>query len=359
MKNEKRNSSLKGKTKQKKYLYNPFIFALKIFLLNLIIEENISISTNGSIINLVLEGSGNISFLNNSFKYEPSEVLINGIPQNNSCKKFCYFEENINNVTLIYKNKINTTNPMFRNLKNIKEIDLSDFDFSEITSMVDMFNGCSNLEKLKFGYVNSSLVTNMNSLFKNCIKLKSIDLSDFNTTKVESMENMFWGCSGLEKINFGNINTTSLQNMKNLFRDCSILKAVNLTIFDTSQVLDMSLMFSGCTNLRYLDLSNFNTSKVNSTEKMFENCKSLVFINFDLFQLNNSLINKNKIFEGISKSVKYCFKDEETRYFLLGNQTSDCSDDCFIENIKIDINNNSCIKSCNESGYQYEYNCPN
>ena len=74
--------------------------------------------------------------MNDSFKYEPSEVLINGIPKGNSCKKFCYFEENISNVTLIYENKIDTTNPMFKNLNNIKEIDLSYFDFSGITSMV-------------------------------------------------------------------------------------------------------------------------------------------------------------------------------------------------------------------------------
>ena len=359
MKNEKRNSTLNRKTKTKptNYLYKAFIFSLKIFIVNFIIGENIIVLNDGrSEINLIIEGSGNISFLNNSFKYKPSEVLINGISQGNSCKTICYFEDNITNVTIIYDYQLDTLNPMFKNLKNIKEIDLSNFDSSKVISMVEMFNGCSNLEKIIFGNINTSLVANFNSLFKNCNKLKSIDLSNIDISKVTNMESMFLGCSSIEKINFGNINTSSLNKMTNLFKDCSKLKTVNLSYFDTSKVTNMSSMFSGGSNLRYLDLSNFNTSIVGSTDKMFENCNSLIFLNLGLFQLNISELQTINIFNGISENVKYCIEDNETRYLLLGNHTSNCSDYCFNTDIKLDINNNSCIESCNESGYLYEYN---
>ena len=359
MKNEKRNSILKRKTKtkHKNYLYKAFIFSLKIFIVNFIIGESIRILADGkSEINLLIEGSGNISFLNNTFSYEPSEVLINGISQGNSSKKFYYFENNLTNVTIIYDYQLEIANPMFKNLKNIKEIDLSKFDTSKVTSMVDMFSGCSNLEKIIFDNINTSLVANFNSLFKNCNKLKSIDISNIDISKVTNMENMFLGCSSIEKIDFGTINTSSLNKMTNLFKDCSKLKTVNLSYFDTSGVTDMSSMFSGCSNLRYLDLSNFDTSKVNKTDKMFENCNSLIFLNLGSFQLNISELQKNNVFNGISENVKYCIEDDETRYLLLGNQTSNCSDYCFNEDIKLDINNNSCIESCNGSGYLYEYN---
>ena len=86
MKNEKRNSiqKRKTKTKHKNYLYKAFIFSLKIFIAHFIIGENIRILADGkSEINLLIEGSGNISFLNNTFSYEPSEVLINGISKGN------------------------------------------------------------------------------------------------------------------------------------------------------------------------------------------------------------------------------------------------------------------------------------
>ena len=54
---------------------------------------------------------------------------------------------------------------MFDGLDNIKEIDISDFDASKVTSMKYMFNGCKNLEKINFGNIKTSLVTNMENLF--------------------------------------------------------------------------------------------------------------------------------------------------------------------------------------------------
>ena len=37
------------------------------------------------------------------------------------------------------------------------------------------------------------------------------------------------------------------------------------------------------------------------------------------------------------------------------SNASNCSDICFEKDIKIDINSNECIKSCNDRGYNYEF----
>ena len=473
---------------------------------------------NISKIHLVVNGTGNINILSNSFYNEPSEVIVNGVSKGETCKKICSFEEGENNVTLIFEEQINSLKNIFSGCENIKEIDLSEFDFSNILNMDSMFKLCINLEKINFGNIDTSKVEDMRSLFYSCSKLTSIDVSNFdtsqvthmgwmfygcnslesinissfNTSKVEDMhclfeycskltsidvsnfdtsqvthmgwmffgcsslesinissfntskvENfyaifyncvnlafidvsnfdtsqvtdmawMFAGCNSLESINISNFNTSKVENMLSLFNNCFKLTSIDLSNFDTSQVTDMGLMFSGCNsltsldgsnfdtskvtrmgsmfqncdklisinlsnfntsnvtemslmfyscnNLKSLDLSNFDTSQVTSVKEIFKDCNSLIYLNLDSFKLNNDIYVGN-IFEGISHNFITCINDQ--RIIIENNIHSNCSDSCFDKDIKLDIINNECIKTCNENGYNYELNnicyneCPN
>ena len=68
-----------------------------------------------------------------------------------------------------------------------------------------------------------------------------------------------------------------------------------------------------------------------------------------------------------SSNIKICINDNYTKSLLFGNNIiSECSDPCFNEtNKKVDIFNYTCIESCINNGFQYEYNtichekCPN
>ena len=100
-------------------------------------------------IHLIISGHGNQSFLNDSFEFEPSEVIVNGISRN-ECQKFCEFEKAENNVTLYFNENVTNCKYMFSQIFNLKEIDLSKFDCSSSTSMLDMFRNCTNLEKINF-----------------------------------------------------------------------------------------------------------------------------------------------------------------------------------------------------------------
>ena len=155
---------------------------------------------NISKIHLVVNGTGNINILSNSFYKEPSEVIVNGVSKGETCKKICSFEEGENNVTLIFEEQINSLKYIFSGCENIKEIDLSEFDFSNILNMDSMFKQCINLEKINFGNIDTSKVEDMRSLFYNCSKLTSIDVSNFDTSQVTNMGRMFYGCNSLESI---------------------------------------------------------------------------------------------------------------------------------------------------------------
>ena len=327
MKNGKIFSNKRNETKDNSkhyYLYKKNLLKILLLIIKFILSNSkigslkINLINGISEIKLVIQGNGRQSLLGDSFNIEPFEVLVNG-KKDDSCKKECNLEEDINNITLKFDKQIESCYLMFQGIKNIREIDLSNFDTSKVTTMSWMFCDCSNLEYINLGNINTSSVENMDLLFKGT-KITSIDLSKFDTSKVTTM---LW-----------------------MFCDCSKLISVNLSNFDTSIVADMNLMFNGCSNLKYLDLSNFNTSKVNKMEGMFSGCNSLIFLNLESFKISNS-ININDIFSGISNNVKFCISDINLLNLIKEKgKFSNCSDDCFKKNIKIDINNNVCLDFC-------------
>ena len=54
-------------------------------------------------------------------------------------QKICNLDKNYNNITLIFDYQIETCNSMFDGLRNITEIDLSNFDASKVTDFHWMF----------------------------------------------------------------------------------------------------------------------------------------------------------------------------------------------------------------------------
>ena len=278
--------------------FNIFIFS--IFSIIFCVEKRRNLDNNQSEIRLVIQGSEGASTILMSGD-DPSEVLVNGLTDSN-CSKTCHLPEGENNVTLIFSGQLSTCDTMFYGLTNILEIDLSDFDFSKVTSI----------------------------------------------------NNMFRDCSYLKKINFGNINTSSLENMEFAFAYCSSLTSIDLSNFDTSNVNKANNMFFGCEGLKYLDLSNFNTSKFTTIQNMFNGCVALIYLNLSSFKLSSS-VDVSTAFYGKSGKTQYCVRDTNTAN-ILSDIISNCSDTCFQENSKLDLINNTCTLSCLDNGFDYEYN---
>ena len=133
--------------------------------------------------------------------------------------------------------------PFPEGIKDIKDLDLSNFDTSN--------------------------VTNMRAMFYNMSKLTSLDLSNFNTSKVTNMSYMFYNMSSLTSLNLSNFDTSNVTDMNYMFACVSKLTSLNLSNFDTSNVTNMNGMFTYMDSLTSLDLSNFNTSKVTNMSYMF------------------------------------------------------------------------------------------
>ena len=179
----------------------------------IILLLNIGLNLCDSEIYVIVEGGGVQNILNERFKTDPSQVKINGITKN--CLKSCQLEGDKNDVSLIFNVIFISCEYMFYRLENITEIDFSNFDFSQVTDISYMLSGCKKLEKINFcsSIVTSSLET-MNYAFPYFSKLTSIDLSNFDFSKVTSISYMFRDSNSLEIIKFPtNIRTTSLKNI--------------------------------------------------------------------------------------------------------------------------------------------------
>lgn len=173
---------------------------------------------------------------------------------------------------------------LFSYLTNLKSIDLSNFDTSDVTNMNGMFMGCSSLTSIDVNNFNTSKVTDMAFMFDFCISLQSIDLSNFDTNKVTNMEVMFESCQSLESLNISEFNTSNVTNMYAMFYNCSSLTNIDVSKWNTNNVTNMYAMFGECSNLKTIFVSEYEetndtgwtTKSVTNSTDMFTNCLKIV-----------------------------------------------------------------------------------
>lgn len=137
-----------------------------------------------------------------------------------------------------------------------------------------------NIKTLNVKHIDTSHVVSLKEAFYDIRNLKELDLSTWNTSNVETMEKMFC-LSNLDKINVSSFNTSKVQNMTLMFAlDAhNNLTTLDLSNFNTSNLKEATRMFSGCHSLSSLDVSNFDMSKVgNKCGGMLAGCDELKHI---------------------------------------------------------------------------------
>ncbi len=191
---------------------------------------------------------------------------------------------------------------LFYNFRNVKSIDLTYLDTSNVTNLSSMFDSCSSLISLDLSGFDTSNVTDMSSMFFNCSSLTNITFGEnFDTSNVTDMSSMFSYCRSLANITFGeNFDISNVTDMSSMFSYCSSL--TNITFgenFDTSNVTNMSGMFesSGSYNFGTLDLSSFDTSSVTNMAEMFTDSHFSTIILAGKFNTSN-VTNMSRMFGG-------------------------------------------------------------
>ena len=181
-------SRIKNKSYKKKDFFKTIkLFILIIYLIILFSLIQLILSTNKdrtilykySFITLKVKSTGNVNIFhsNKNSNYhdhphapEPDEIYINDVKQN-EIKSSYNFDKEDNKVKLIWGNEIITTAYLFLHCSKITEINLSNFNSSNVEIMSSMFNNCSSLTLLNLSNFNTSKVIYMNHLFMHCSSL--------------------------------------------------------------------------------------------------------------------------------------------------------------------------------------------
>ncbi len=158
-----------------------------------------------------------------------------------------------------------------------------------------MFAALDNVKSINTSGINTSNVTDMSRMFYDCYTLTELDLSNFDTRNVTNMCNMFASCHELTELNLSNFNTKNVTDMSNMFSYSNKLTSINLSSFDTSNVTTMYYMFNSCESLTEIDVSNFNTSNLQDIGGMFRSCHGLTELDLSSFDTSN-VTNMNGVF---------------------------------------------------------------
>ena len=301
----------------------------------------------------------NISFNHIIISNSEEEQVVKLIWENgNEPKSTNYLFQGCSNITEIDLSNFNTSNieltgSLFSDCKALISLDISNFNTSKVINMDYMFSNCQSLVSLNLSNFDTSKVNSMSHIFNHCINLIILDISNFNTAQVSIMSVMFGYCYSLTSLDLSNFNTSKVELMGSMFLDCHSINSLNLINFDTSNVKKMDFMFANCLNLISLNLSNFNTDKVNTTFKMFYNCPNLLYINLNIAKIKNST-DTREIFNNTNNNLTICSKNEEWSYLLsnehliincINTKNNKTSFKCY-QKLSNNINNNNICEFC-------------
>lgn len=247
---------------------------------------------------------------------------------------------------------------LFSGFTQIRQLDLSKIDTSNVTNMCGMFSMiprenvfvdgrmafddaasidvASQLTDLDLSGFDTSNVTNMSAMFFKCKALANINLDGFNTANVADMSYMFGHCGSLTELDLGSFNTSNVTTMSGMFGMTAVydgfdviessLTRINLSSFDTANVTNFQGMFDGCNKLEELDVSRFNTSKARNIMNMFGECSSLSTLDVSGFDTSNAVL-MTAMFNGCSSLTElelgnFVTSNAESMAFMFNNCSS-------------------------------------
>ena len=252
---------------------------------------------------------------------EGQKIFLNS----NSSKAFIGLKElHELDVSNFDTSNVNDMSRMFAYLENIEDLDLSNFKVKNVKNMEYMFSNVSKLTNLNLSSFNTSKVTNMSNMFSRMYSLTSLNLSSFDTSKVTDMNHMFSEASKLISLNLSSFDTSNVTNMRDMFSYMHSLASLNLSNFITSQAVNMSYMFCYTLSLTSLNLSNFNTSNVTDMSSMFYIMPNLTSLDLSGFD-TSKVTDMSRIF---SNSDGYEYDDKLEKIYVNNDfDTSKLTDD--------------------------------
>lgn len=171
--------------------------------------------------------------------------------------------------------KPTTLYEMFYDCANLRTLDTSQWDTSEVTNMEKSFFRCKSLEQLDLSGWDTGNVTEMGGMFYQCTSLTKLNMQSFDMNGVTSAWGMFFQCLKLSELDLRNFTLPNVTDLSSLFYQCRALTSLNLSACNTGAATTMESMFHQCSTLQVLNIALFDLSSVTTCRKMFYQCGSI------------------------------------------------------------------------------------
>ena len=294
-------------------------------------------------------------------KYYPNLIKINGNEKNDITYKY-YFNQTDNFVELIWNNNINNCYSMFRRCYDIIEMDLSDFNTSEVTTMQWMFLSCSSLISLNLSNFDTSKVQSMQAMFSGCNNLEYINLKNFNENQLTEYRYMFDNVPSNIVVCIDERNTKILSKLPNIncrTIDCSDdwkLKQKkiisNNNCIDNCNTIneyeDTGKCVENCTNGAYIDDNNINKCKC-ELEKCLS-CPPVALKNHLCTKCNNDYYPIENDESNIGEYIN-CYKEQPKGYYL--DKSNSLYKKCYYSCETCEIEGNNITHNCLTCQYNF------
>ena len=147
--------------------------------------------------------------------------------------------------------EIQSCGDMFRDFSKCINIDIENLYTDNVQNFENMFLGNTKLIELKASSpLVSSKAKKIKYMFYLCSNLKNIDTTNWDTSNVTDMFGVFRMCQSLESLDLSNFDTSNVIYMDYLFQYCQKLKTIYVSDkWNNSKVVTSAYMFQSCSSL--------------------------------------------------------------------------------------------------------------
>lgn len=86
---------------------------------------------------------------------------------------------------------------MFYGSANLKRVDMTGWDTSNVTQLAEVFFGCNRLEEVDVSGWDTGKVTSFQGVFQACNLLRTVDISGWDMSSATTAQRLFYECRGL------------------------------------------------------------------------------------------------------------------------------------------------------------------
>lgn len=179
------------------------------------------------------------------------------------------------------------------NNDSVKYIDLRNIDLSGVTNFSALFSGCRSLEKIDGieNLITSSYTGSLGSVFTECRQLKELNISGWDVSNVTSLNGLFSYCINLKEMDLRGWDVSNVTDFVNCFTRVN-LKTLNISGWDLSSATSMQ-GFLAYSSVDELYMNNINTSTITNMSNIFQGIAYIKKIYGADFDCSASTSNNN------------------------------------------------------------------